>query len=182
MNLVQLSCHELTLLVTPRNLWASRVMILSDEMIKQRDWGWVWYLQQLQWLEAEERQVEVQIYGRVVFVFLGWQDDAERAQVERLQDTRVFSKKWHMDKKQKTTHYWNERAKDLTATHTRWSRPGGGMGTSASLAANSFTLSSTSAKRHIFSWIRRLPRQKNKRDGYSSRHFIRTSISSTLFF
>lgn len=57
------------------------------------------YLQQLQWLEAEERQVEVQIYGRVVFVFLGGQDDAERTQVERLQDTRVFSKVSHMERK-----------------------------------------------------------------------------------
>lgn len=51
----------------------------------------MWYLQQLLRLEAEERQVEVQIYSGVVFVFLGRQHDVQRAQGERLQDTRVLS-------------------------------------------------------------------------------------------
>lgn len=54
----------------------------------------------------------------------------------------------------------NERAEGLKATPTRWSWPGGGIGTRASLAANSFTLSSTSAKRHDLSWSNRLQRQK----------------------
>lgn len=44
------------------------------------------YLQQLLWLEAEKRQVKVQVYSRVVFVLLGWQYDVERTQGERLQD------------------------------------------------------------------------------------------------
>lgn len=52
------------------------------------------YLQQLLRPEAEERQVEVQIHSRVVFVFLGRQHDVQGAQAERLQDTRVLSDTW----------------------------------------------------------------------------------------
>lgn len=48
------------------------------------------------------------------------------------------------------------------AVHTKWSCPGGGIGTRLSLIANSFSLSSISDNRHELSWNRRLTKMSTK--------------------
>lgn len=47
-------------------------------------------------------------------------------------------------------------------THTKCRCPGGGIGTSDSLAANSFTFCSMSDKRQVLSWIDRLERNSQR--------------------
>lgn len=59
---------------------------------------------------------------------------------------------------------WNENDKYMKMKRTKCSCPGGGIGTRASLAANSFTLSSMSDKRQVFSWIKRLERKQAEPD------------------
>lgn len=49
-------------------------------------------------------------------------------------------------------------------THTKCNCPGGGIGTSVSLAENSFTLRSMSDKRHVLSWINRLTKEQKQKD------------------
>lgn len=64
---------------------------------------------------------------------------------------------------------WNENDKYMKMTRTKCSCPGGGIGTRASLAANSFTLSSMSDKRQVFSWIKRLEHKQAESDKGSQR-------------